>query len=230
VGAHRGAYRRADREELKAVHGEAVRCESLNKARDQLVQLMDEAGWQQIGVMDRPLVAELAEALPSERFARLDESWGPAEMARLPAGLLEAETLLADTGSCVVAAHTAQERMLCYLPPVCIVAARRARLAEHLPAAFEQMAAWCAEPPDRAAPPISRRFSSWASMGRSVWWYCWWIDTIRLRAKKSAVGPSGRDCLLKHDKGHVKGCFERRIAPAGNSHAECALKPVAGRQ
>ena len=35
-----------------------------------------------------------------------------------------AEALLADTGSCVVACATAQDRLLCYLPPACVVIAR----------------------------------------------------------------------------------------------------------
>lgn len=133
-------------EELAAVHGETIFCRSLEEAGAQLQRLMDECGWQQIAALDRPLVAELAAALPAGRIRGLEPQWAPAEMAEIPAGLLAAEKLLADTGSCVVACHTAQERMLCYLPPVSIVVARREQLAEHLPAAFDESADWCADP------------------------------------------------------------------------------------
>jgi len=136
-------------EELAAVHGETIHCRSIDEAREKLVRLLDENDWQQIAAMDRPLVAELLGPLPAGRVAGLDTQWGPAEMAEIPAGLVQAEKLLADTGSCVVACHTAQERMLCYLPPVSIVVARREQLAEHLPAAFDELAACCAEPERR---------------------------------------------------------------------------------
>ncbi len=136
-------------EELTAVHGETIRCRSIEEARQQLLSLIDQSGWQQIAAMDHPLLAELLGALPAGRVRGLDPQWAPAEMAGIPAGLLAAEKLLADTGSCVVACHTAQERMLCYLPPVSIVVARREQLAEHLPAAFDGLAALCAEPERR---------------------------------------------------------------------------------
>ena len=61
----------------------------------------------------------------------------------MPAGLITADALLADTGSCVVKCATAAERLMCYLPPVCIVAARVDQIAEHLPAAWEPISAVC---------------------------------------------------------------------------------------
>jgi L-lactate dehydrogenase complex protein LldG len=53
---------------------------------------------------------------------------------------------LADTGTAVIACGTAEERLLCYLPPVCIVVATADRLAEHLPAAWPEIARRAADP------------------------------------------------------------------------------------
>ena len=60
-------------------------------------------------------------------------------MSELPAGLVAAERLLADTGSCMAACRTPQERLMCYLPPVCVIIARADQLAEHMPAAWDEI-------------------------------------------------------------------------------------------
>ena len=67
-------------------------------------------------------------------------------MAELSASVIAAEALLADTGSCLIACPTAQDRLLCYLPPACVVIARVEQLAEHLPAAWAEVAARAADP------------------------------------------------------------------------------------
>jgi L-lactate dehydrogenase complex protein LldG len=72
--------------------------------------------------------------------------WQPRQMAELSAGVIEAEALLADTGSCLIACPTAQDRLLCYLPPACVVLARVEQLAEHLPAAWAEISARAADP------------------------------------------------------------------------------------
>ena len=54
--------------------------------------------------------------------------------------------LLADTGTCMVACATAHHRLMCYLPPVCIVVAKTEQLVEHMPAAWEQIAPQVADP------------------------------------------------------------------------------------
>ena len=66
--------------------------------------------------------------------------------ANLPLGLVAAEYLLADTGTCVVACGTTQERLMCYLPPACVVVAKTDRLVEHLPAAWEEIGPRAADP------------------------------------------------------------------------------------
>jgi L-lactate dehydrogenase complex protein LldG len=40
----------------------------------------------------------------------------------------------------VIACPTAQDRLLCYLPPACVVVARTSQLVEHLPAAWGSLA------------------------------------------------------------------------------------------
>ena len=67
-------------------------------------------------------------------------------MAQLSASVIEPEVLLADTGSCVIACPTAQDRLLCYLPPACVVIARTSQLVEHLPAAWASIAPRVADP------------------------------------------------------------------------------------
>ncbi len=67
-------------------------------------------------------------------------------MAELSASVIEPEVLLADTGSCLIACPTAQDRLLCYLPPACVVIARTDQLAEHLPAAWPAIAPRAADP------------------------------------------------------------------------------------
>ena len=59
---------------------------------------------------------------------------------------MEADVLLADTGSCLIACRTPADRLLCYLPPACVVVGRTTQLAEHLPAAWPTIAAQAAEP------------------------------------------------------------------------------------
>jgi L-lactate dehydrogenase complex protein LldG len=125
-------------EELHAVGGEDAGCATVAAAGRKLREMTDDNGWRRIGVMDRPLCRDLAAALPPDRVVSESADPGPRAMAALPVCLVEADRLLADTGSCVVAARTATARRMCYLPPCCIVAARAETLFEHLPAAWER--------------------------------------------------------------------------------------------
>jgi L-lactate dehydrogenase complex protein LldG len=62
---------------------------------------------------------------------------------------VEADVLLADTGSCLIACPTAADRLLCFLPPACVVIARTECLAEHLPAAWAAIGRKAADPATR---------------------------------------------------------------------------------
>jgi len=135
--------------ELAAVAGEVVRCPSMIEARDKLAEMIERSEWRTLGAAQRPICRELTADLPPERLAWARDAWPPEEMAELSAGLVAAEALLADTGSCLVANHTAEERLLCYLPPACVVIAKVEQLAEHMPAAWQKIAAGTAEPERR---------------------------------------------------------------------------------
>lgn len=132
--------------ELTAVHGEVIRSGSMAEVRRQLAELAAREQWTAVGVMDRPAAREAAAALPATAIARPDAAWQPRQIAELSAGVIEPEVLLADTGSCLIACPTAQDRLLCYLPPACVVVARVEQLVEHLPAAWEGIAARAKDP------------------------------------------------------------------------------------
>jgi L-lactate dehydrogenase complex protein LldG len=67
----------------------------------------------------------------------------------LSASVIVADALLADTGSCLIDCGTAEDRLLCYLPPACVVIGRLDQLVEHLPAAWPAIAPRVAEPARR---------------------------------------------------------------------------------
>ncbi len=149
TGADREAMLQRFAQELETVQGELVRCGSVDEARAKFAELAREDGWTSLGAMDRPPCRELADGLDAASVV-----WDPAEgdarqMADLSAGLVSADHLLADTGSCVVACLSASDRMLCYLPPVCVVTARVENLLEHMPALWEHIAPLAKEPERR---------------------------------------------------------------------------------
>jgi L-lactate dehydrogenase complex protein LldG len=132
--------------ELEAVHGEAVRCVDMDQARVKLAELAAQESWETIGASDRSLCRELCRGLPPDRVAWAASDWTPQSMASLSAGVVEADCLLADTGTSMVACGRAEERLLCYLPPACVIVATTDRLAEHLPSAWPAIASRVADP------------------------------------------------------------------------------------
>jgi len=133
-------------EELEAVTGEVHRCPSMEAAAEKLAGLVEELGAARIGRTDHELCTELTRDLPPECFVVDDPDPDPTELAKLPAGLVAADTLLADTGTSMVACATPHHRLMCYLPPVCIIVAKTDQLVEHMPAAWEKIAARTADP------------------------------------------------------------------------------------
>jgi L-lactate dehydrogenase complex protein LldG len=138
----------ADRfaKELLDVFGEAYRVPTMADARRKLAELMTEGGWDVVGAMDRPLCRELTAELEPDIVIWSQPDWNPIDLAQLPVGLVEADVLLADTGSAMIACYTPQDRMMCYMPPACVVIATVDRLAEHLPAAWGEIARRAAAP------------------------------------------------------------------------------------
>jgi L-lactate dehydrogenase complex protein LldG len=134
--------------ELQAVHGEVIRAAGAEDARAKLAELVRKENWTRLGVMDRPGCRDLVAPL-ADRVAWPQDDWTPTTMADLSASILEPDCLLADTGSSMIACATAQERLLCYLPPACVILAPVARLVEHLPAAWGSVARRAADPQTR---------------------------------------------------------------------------------
>lgn len=126
--------------ELKAVHGELIRCGTMEQARKKLAELIEQAGWTTMGVMYRPICCDAVKELDSKMVQWPKANWPPVEMADLSVSLVAADVLLADTGSSLIACPTGEDRLLCYLPPACIIIARTDQLFEHLPAAWEGVA------------------------------------------------------------------------------------------
>jgi L-lactate dehydrogenase complex protein LldG len=132
--------------ELADVAGETIRAASMDDARKKLAELVQEGKWTRVGALDRPLCREATSSLPAGSVAWAAPDWTPRSMADLDAGIIEADYLLADTGSAMIACGRAEERLLCYLPPVSIVVAAADRLREHLPAAWTEIAPRVADP------------------------------------------------------------------------------------
>lgn len=135
--------------ELAAVHGEVIRCATMQDARRQLAELAAAAQWTSLGVMDRPMARDAAVDLPDGAVSFASADWQPKPMAELSASVIEADVLLADTGSSMIACPTSHDRLLCYLPPACVVVARVDQLAEHLPTAWAAIAPRMADPAQR---------------------------------------------------------------------------------
>lgn len=115
--------------ELKAVHGELVRANSMADARAKLADLVKTHGWTSLAPMDRPLCREAVGELIPAMLHWPKANWAPTEMAELSVSLIEAEALLADTGSCLILCPAAEDRLLCYLPPACVVIAKTGQLS-----------------------------------------------------------------------------------------------------
>ncbi len=151
-GADVDALARQFDEELSAISGEFFRCGSLAEAQEKIADLVKQLDSKTIAAVDRPLTREAAAALdavrwtPQDGAAADDAGWTPPAMEKIQLGLIVADYLLADTGSCMVECNTPQERLMCYLPPTCLVVARADRLREHMPAAWKEIASRLAEP------------------------------------------------------------------------------------
>ncbi len=126
--------------EVISLYGEVIRCATMGDAQKQLAELVKAAGWTSIGVMYRPICCEAVKELDPKLIQWPKPNWSPVEMAELSASIVAADVLLADTGSSLIACPTAEDRLLCYLPPACVVVARVDQLFEHLPAAWDSVA------------------------------------------------------------------------------------------
>ncbi len=145
----RGATAARFTSELSAVHGEVIRLRNLDEAARQFAALVEQEQWTTLAAGEDSLLRQVTARVPREAVRWIDQRETAPEMAAVSAGLLAADALLADTGSCVIACPTVQHRWLCYLPPVCIVAAKAERLCEHLPAAWPLLSGQASDPQRR---------------------------------------------------------------------------------
>lgn len=133
---------------LGVVQGEFHQCATISEAQAKLRALMEELDADTVAAVDREPTRTLTDGLDKTVHFASDD-WVPSNIANYKIGVVAAEYLLADTGTCMVASATPSERLLCYLPPVCVIIARSDQLREHLPAAWREVA-------DRAADPDLR--------------------------------------------------------------------------
>lgn len=131
--------------ELLDVFGEVLRLKAMEEAINQLPALLLQEGWPRVGAIDTPAAREATSGLSSEQIVWVGDDWMPQQIADLPAALITPECLLADTGSALVECRTAVQRLMCYLPPICLVVGRTSQLVEHLPAAWDTIAPRAAE-------------------------------------------------------------------------------------
>lgn len=130
---------------LVAVQGEFYHCATMDDAQITLQKLMTELATDTVATIDCESTRALTQKLNGTvKFA--NDDWTPDEIADYKLGIVASEYLLADTGSCMVASATSTERLLCYLPPVCVIIARTGQLREHLPDAWREVADRVADP------------------------------------------------------------------------------------
>lgn len=132
-------------ENLKIVSGCLVRCADRKAAEKAIAARIAELSGQdasfELGVMPKDLSLELAEKVQRLRGDSLKRIFAPGNpdladpknLATMNASLVTAEALLADTGTAVIRAASAFDRLCCYLAPVCWIAARESTLRENLP-------------------------------------------------------------------------------------------------
>jgi L-lactate dehydrogenase complex protein LldG len=116
--------------ELAAVGGRAL---IVSDAASAVADLVANASGV-VAVQSTAYARAASSAIPPDR--QIDASRASVEeVERAAFSILEAETLVAETGSAIVHVATRGERLLPYLPPACIIIARAAALRERLDSA-----------------------------------------------------------------------------------------------
>jgi L-lactate dehydrogenase complex protein LldG len=135
--------------EVEQLNAEAITCTNIEQAQHRLHEMIAAHDWSQIGVMDSALCRALVSQQPETCVTFEHAAWEPREMETLSVGVVEAEQLLVDSGSCAIRCVNKQQRLLCYLPPVSLIVGRIDRLREHLPAAWTPIHQKAADPEQR---------------------------------------------------------------------------------
>lgn len=133
-------------EELVRVDGEGFCCVSIASAQQQLCALVSQPDWVKIGVVDHPLCRAAVAGIDPDRLVWVEDGCDRQHLAELPVGLMPAQFLLADTGTAVVTARSATERLLCYLPHTAVLLAERDNLVAHMSDMWDRLTSWSADP------------------------------------------------------------------------------------
>ncbi|MBQ2684489.1 MAG: lactate utilization protein [Thermoguttaceae bacterium] len=129
---------------LSAVAGQARLCADRAEAAKQIAEELAALGQElTVGVKPGfPIAREVADGFSGKLTLAdppEDPDADPKVIEKYAASLVGADFLLADTGSAAIRSHSSFERLLCYLPPVCLIAAPKSALREHLPDAWAQI-------------------------------------------------------------------------------------------
>jgi L-lactate dehydrogenase complex protein LldG len=119
------------RRELTALQGETRPVPSTAELPDALARLLAERGLSVAAVQNSPRVSAALAQLPGDRFFQA----AGATTQRIEAadcGIIEADALLADTGSVIAIFKNRGERLLPFLPPTCVVLADASQLRPHM--------------------------------------------------------------------------------------------------
>ncbi len=115
------------RAELQLLGGEASVVSDTSACARWIETYLRGIGVRSVAVQSSPLALEVANVLHG---LQIEPAAGRTadELERIDCGLLEAQALLADTGSVVLVLSTYADRLLPYLPRTCVVVASVARL------------------------------------------------------------------------------------------------------
>ena len=137
------------------VQGEGARCGSLAELQQRMLEINQQSAISpgapgqsasRIGVVDHPLCRATVARVEPTQLAWMEGTWDRDRIASLPVSVLPAEFLLADTGTAVVVARSAAERLLCYLPTIAVLVAQTNRLAAHMSDIWDQVTRTVADP------------------------------------------------------------------------------------
>ena len=133
-------------EELDAVQGELHRCRSMDDARAKLRGLMERTRLRASSARSiGPVAREVTAGARRRRLGR-PTTGTRIGSANCRSGWSRPITCWPTRALASWPMRTAQERLMCYLPPACIVVAQTDRLREHLPAAWKEIGPRAADP------------------------------------------------------------------------------------
>jgi L-lactate dehydrogenase complex protein LldG len=117
--------------ELAALSGETRMAPSATDLPGVLARLLEERGLKIAAVQNSSRVSAALAQVPGDRFFQAAGA-SPQRIEAADCGIIEANALLADTGSVVAIFKNRGERLLPFLPPTCVVLADAGQLRPHM--------------------------------------------------------------------------------------------------